>query len=89
MECFTKAALIFRNNKMFKEAAEIYERAAQAYFNNGSYFHCAKQYEAASQMYRELKNYEKVVRLIMEAGRLLQENGTPDSASYVYEKAAK
>ncbi|CAH8617624.1 unnamed protein product [Heterobilharzia americana] len=89
IEYYGKAALIFRNSKQLKEAAETYKKVAELHFKNGSYFHCAKQYEAASQMYRDLKDFSQMASLIAEAGLMLRQNGTPDSASYVYERAAK
>ncbi|CAL8070606.1 unnamed protein product [Calicophoron daubneyi] len=58
-------------------------------FQIGSFFHCAKNYETASIIYKDLKEFQKMADLVTKAGRLLRENGTPDTASYVYEKAAK
>ncbi|KAK4468614.1 hypothetical protein MN116_007804 [Schistosoma mekongi] len=89
IEYYGKAALIYRNRKQIKEAAETYKKVAELHFKNGSYFHCAKQYEVAAQMYRDLKDYSQMATLIAEAGLMLRQNGTPDSASYVYERAAK
>lgn len=40
-------------------------------------------------MYRDLKDFSQMASLIAEAGLMLRQNGTPDSASYVYERAAK
>lgn len=89
IEYYGKAALLHRNRKQLKEAAETYKKVAELHFKNGSYFHCAKQYEIAAQMYRDLKDFSQMASLIAEAGLMLRQNGTPDSASYVYERAAK
>nr|CAH8863138.1 unnamed protein product [Trichobilharzia regenti] len=89
IDYYSKAALIFRNRKQLKEAAETYKKVAELHFKHGSYFHCAKNYETASLMYRDLKDFSQMASLIAEAGLLLRRNGTPDSASYVYERAAK
>lgn len=56
---------------------------------NGSYFHCAKSYETASLLFRDLGEFEKLVECVETAGKLLRQNGVPDSAASIYDKGAR
>ncbi|VDP74232.1 unnamed protein product [Echinostoma caproni] len=55
----------------------------------GSAFHCAKNYETAAFIYKDLKEFNKMAELVSTGGELLRKTGAPDSASYLYERAAK
>ncbi|VEL29493.1 unnamed protein product [Protopolystoma xenopodis] len=89
IEYYTKAALIYRNAKKLHEGAELYKKIAHLNLQRGSAFHAAKAFEIASLMHRDAKEFHKMADLVYEAGKLLRESGSPDSATLVYEKASK
>ncbi|KAF8562438.1 hypothetical protein P879_11736 [Paragonimus westermani] len=89
VECYTKAALLCRNAKRLDASVELYQKVAELHFKLGSYFYCAKNYETAALIYKDLQQYEQMANLITKAGDLLRKAGSPDSAAYVYERAAK
>lgn len=89
IEYYTKAALIFRNAKCLEKAAALYKTIADLHYQLGSYFHCAKNYENASLVYRDLKQYDQMAELVAHSGELMRKCGAPDSAAYLYERAAK
>ncbi|VDM33765.1 unnamed protein product [Hydatigera taeniaeformis] len=86
---YSKAAVIYRNAGMLQESAGIYMQIADIHAKNKSFFHCAKAYETASLLFRDLGNFDKVVECIETAGKILRQNGIPDSASTLYAKSAK
>ncbi|KAF7257462.1 hypothetical protein EG68_04245 [Paragonimus skrjabini miyazakii] len=89
VEYYTKAALLCRNAKRLDASVELYQKVAELHFKLGSYFYCAKNYETAALIYKDLQQYEQMADLITKAGDLLRKAGSPDSAGYVYERAAK
>ncbi|VDD74958.1 unnamed protein product [Mesocestoides corti] len=86
---YSKAALLYRNSKMPKESAAIYMLIGDLYAKNGSFFHCAKSYDTASLLFRDSGDFDKVVECVQTAGKLLRQNGVPDSAESVYARGAK
>lgn len=64
-------------------------QVAELQLKVGSAFHCAKNYELAAFIYKDMKDFNKMAELVGKGGELLRRTGTPDSASYLYERAAK
>uniref|UniRef100_A0A0X3PK07 Gamma-soluble NSF attachment protein n=2 Tax=Schistocephalus solidus TaxID=70667 RepID=A0A0X3PK07_SCHSO len=89
IEYYGKAAIIYQNLKMRKESAEIYCHIAKLNAENGSFFHCAKAYDTASLLYREIPDFPKMIECVETAGKTLRQNGVPDSATGIYNKAAR
>ncbi|VUZ41766.1 unnamed protein product, partial [Hymenolepis diminuta] len=89
VDYYTKAAVIYRNFKKSQEAADLYIKIADLHAQNGSFFHCAKAYESAALLYRDLNDYYKVIDCLETAGRIMRQNGIPDSATTLYSKGAK
>nr|AGC52725.1 gamma-soluble nsf attachment protein [Spirometra erinaceieuropaei] len=89
IEYYGKAAIIYQNLKMRKESAELYCLIAKLNADNGSFFHCAKAYDTASLLYREIPDFPKMIECVETAGKMLRQNGVPDSATGIYKKAAK
>ncbi|XP_062500616.1 gamma-soluble NSF attachment protein-like [Corticium candelabrum] len=88
-QAYGNAGNAFRNAKSFEQAKGAYLKAADEQHLCKSLFQSAKSLELAGQMANELKQTEEAVVLTKQAGMRFRDNGTPDTASFVFQRAAK
>ncbi|KAJ8010605.1 hypothetical protein DPEC_G00076800 [Dallia pectoralis] len=86
---YSKAAVAFKNAKMFEEAKEAYLQEAEAHTNNKTLFHAAKALEAAGMMLKDMQRLPDAIQYIERASMMYVENGTPDTAALALDRAGK
>jgi tetratricopeptide (TPR) repeat protein len=88
-QAYTKAGNAFRNAKSFEQAKKAFMFASEQQDKCKSLYQAGKALELAGQMAKELKQMDEAIGLTEKAGYKFRENGTPDTASQVFQKAAK
>ncbi|XP_010894965.1 gamma-soluble NSF attachment protein [Esox lucius] len=86
---YSKAAVAFKNSKMFEEAKDAYLQEAEAHTNNKTLFHAAKALEAAGMMLKDMQRLPEAIQYIERASMMYVENGTPDTAALALDRAGK
>ncbi|KAL1006397.1 hypothetical protein UPYG_G00071880 [Umbra pygmaea] len=86
---YAKAAVAFKNAKMFEEAKDAYLQEAEAHTNNKTLFHAAKALEAAGMMLKDMQRMPEAIQYIERASMMYVENGTPDTAALALDRAGK
>ncbi|XP_060081056.1 gamma-soluble NSF attachment protein-like [Ylistrum balloti] len=86
---YNKAATCYRNAKCLKEAKDACIKAAEVQLQMNAPFHAAKSYEQAGLICKENNMIEDSINLMEYAAKLFQEDGSPDTAALVLDRAAK
>lgn len=86
---YNKAATCYRNAKCLKEAKDACIKAAEVQLQMNAPFHAAKSYEQAGLICKENNMIEDAINLMEYAAKLFQEDGSPDTAALVLDRAGK